>query len=216
MKPAADFIVARGPSTPQERWEEEGGYSPSTIAAEIAGLVSAAASPARTATTPPRPSTPGVADDWQRHVKDVDPHDDRPATATAVLPAHRRQRQPQRRPLLEINNGGGTYDERAIVDGGFLDLVRLGVKRADDPFVVGSLPERGLHDRVDTPHGPMWYRYNHDGYGEKADGSPYDGTGVGPAVAAAHRRARRVRARRRAPRRRRTCARWRGPPTPAG
>ena len=56
---------------------------------------------------------------------------------------------------IEINNGGGTYDERAIVDGGFLDLVRLGVLPADDPDVVGSLPELDSEIEVDTPHGPM-------------------------------------------------------------
>src|SRR5436309_9793808 len=43
VRPAAEFVVAHGPATPQERWEEEGGYSPSTIAAELAGLVCAAA-----------------------------------------------------------------------------------------------------------------------------------------------------------------------------
>ena len=42
VRPAADFIVRHGPFTPQERWEEKSGYSPSTIAAEIAGLVCAA------------------------------------------------------------------------------------------------------------------------------------------------------------------------------
>ncbi len=33
--------------------------------------------------------------------------------------------------------------------------------------------------KVDTPNGATWYRYNHDGYGEKADGKGYDGTGIG-------------------------------------
>jgi glucoamylase len=37
--------------------------------------------------------------------------------------------------------------------------------------------------KVDTPSGPAWRRYNGDGYGEKADGSPFDpGTrGIGRA-----------------------------------
>src|SRR3712207_5317331 len=80
---------------------------------------------------------------------------------------------------LEINNGGGTYDERAVVDAGFLELVRLGVLPADDPDVTGSLPEVDATISRQTPNGTLYYRYNHDGYGEKADGSPYDGTGVG-------------------------------------
>jgi len=42
IKPAANFVASHGPSFGPERWEEQSGYSPSTIAAEIAGLVAAA------------------------------------------------------------------------------------------------------------------------------------------------------------------------------
>ena len=42
IKPAADFVISHGPSFGPERWEEQGGFSPSTIAAEVAGLVAAA------------------------------------------------------------------------------------------------------------------------------------------------------------------------------
>ncbi len=80
---------------------------------------------------------------------------------------------------LEINNGGGTYDEREIVDAGFLELVRFGVKPADDACITGSLPEVDSTIKVNTPNGPGWYRYNHDGYGETADGKPYTTAGVG-------------------------------------
>ena len=38
IKPAADFILSRGPRTDQDRWEEKPGYSPAAIAAQIAGL----------------------------------------------------------------------------------------------------------------------------------------------------------------------------------
>ena len=41
VRPAAEFVLAHGPVTEQERWEEMPGYSPSTIAAEIAGLICA-------------------------------------------------------------------------------------------------------------------------------------------------------------------------------
>jgi glucoamylase len=80
---------------------------------------------------------------------------------------------------LSIANGGGTFPARLIVGGDFLQLVRLGVRAADDPLIVGSVT---VIDRVlkrDLPQGPCWRRYNHDGYGEKADGSAYDGTGEG-------------------------------------
>jgi glucoamylase len=81
---------------------------------------------------------------------------------------------------IEINSGGGTYDEREIVDAGFLELVRLGIEPAGDPLIERSL---GVIDRlikVETSGGPDWYRYNHDAYGERPDGGNYDGrTGVG-------------------------------------
>jgi len=75
---------------------------------------------------------------------------------------------------LELNNGAGIFDERDVVDAGFLELVRLGVKPADDPAIVGSLPEVDRELRVETPNGPVWYRYSHDGYGETNDGQPWD------------------------------------------
>jgi glucan 1,4-alpha-glucosidase len=179
VKKAADFLVANGPSTPQERWEEEGGYSPSTIAAEIAGLIVAADLARSNGDEASAALYTGVADQWQRMVDDwtyttTGPHGD-----GSYFLRIDDNGDPNDGHVLEINNGGGSYDERSIVDAGFLDLVRLGVYAPDDPKVVGSLPEVDATIKVDTPHGPMWYRYNHDGYGEKADGAPYDGTGVG-------------------------------------
>ena len=47
IRKAADFIVEKGPESEQERWENQDGYSPGTIAAEIAGLVCAADDRAR-------------------------------------------------------------------------------------------------------------------------------------------------------------------------
>jgi glucoamylase len=35
--------------------------------------------------------------------------------------------------------------------------------------------------KVDTPYGPCWRRYNHDGYGQRADGGAYEGWGTGRA-----------------------------------
>jgi glucan 1,4-alpha-glucosidase len=179
VKKAADFIVGHGPATPQERWEEEGGFSPSTIAAEIAGLVVAADIARRNGDSAGAALYTGVADDWQRNVVAWTF-----TTTGQIGDGHYFERvddngNPNDGHPLDINNGGGSYDERSIVDAGFLDLVRLGVMPPRDAHVVGSLPEVDATIKVDTPNGPMWYRYNHDGYGEKADGRPYDGTGVG-------------------------------------
>jgi GH15 family glucan-1,4-alpha-glucosidase len=66
IKPAADFVVAHGPATPQERWEEETGYSPSTIAAEIAGLICAADIARINGDEASRQRWTEVADDWAK------------------------------------------------------------------------------------------------------------------------------------------------------
>lgn len=180
LKPAADFIVLNGPATHQERWEEKSGYSPSTIAAEIAGLVCAAhiarfngdrSSEARYLTK---------ADDWSNNVERWT------ATATGRYRDGNYylrisdDNDPNDGAKIEINSGGGTYDERDIVDAGFLELVRLGIRGADDPLILKSLKMIDGMIKVETPRGPAWYRYNHDAYGERADGGPYDGrSGVG-------------------------------------
>ena len=81
---------------------------------------------------------------------------------------------------IEINSGGGIFDEREIVDAGFLELVRLGIRAADDPLVLKSLAVVDRLLNVQTPAGSAWYRYNHDAYGERPDGNAYDGrSGVG-------------------------------------
>ncbi len=179
VKKAADFLVSHGPSTPQERWEEEGGFSPSTIAAEIAGLTAAASIATANGDTASAAIYTGVADDWQRKVQDWTFTTTGPLGDGRYFERIDDNGDPNDGHMLEINNGGGTYDERSIVDAGFLDLVRLGVKPAADAAIIESLPEVDATIKVDTPNGALWYRYNHDGYGEKADGSPYNGTGVG-------------------------------------
>jgi glucoamylase len=82
--------------------------------------------------------------------------------------------------LLTIGNGGGTYDQRAIIDGGFLELVRLGVKDANDFGIVETLPEYdAILKQTIVGKGPAWFRYNNDGYGENNDGSNFSGGGRG-------------------------------------
>lgn len=179
IKKAADFIISRGPYTPQERWEEESGFSPSTIAAEIAGLVCAADIAAKNADMASANAYLAKADEWQQKVANWT------FTTTGPLGDARyyiridQNQDPNDGQILDINNGGGAYDERAIVDAGFLELVRLGVMPADNPHIAASLPEIDSTIRTATPSGDMWYRYNHDGYGEQANGAPFMGVGIG-------------------------------------
>jgi glucoamylase len=177
IRPAADFIVKNGPATPQERWEEKGGYSPSTIAAEIAGLVCAAEAARRNGDKDRAQRYLTTADEWAQNVEKWT------ATKTGKYGDGNyylrlsNNGTPDSGASLSVNNADPPFDEREIVDAGFLELVRLGIKRPDDPLIVKSLKVVDRILKVDTPNGAAWYRYNHDAYGEMDDGRKwnYDG-----------------------------------------
>jgi glucoamylase len=178
VKPAADFILAHGPATPQERWEEETGFSPSTIAAEIAGLVCAAEIARLNSDHESEKKYLAVADDWASKIESwtVTTNGSYGDRYFVRITQHGKPNDGEK---IELNNGAGTWDEREIVDAGFLELVRLGIRQAADPLVTKSVAVIDKVIRVETPKGSDWYRYNHDGYGEKADGHGYDEVGVG-------------------------------------
>jgi len=180
VKPAADFIVTHGPITQQDRWEEKKGYSPSTLAAEIAGLVCAAEFARRH--NDPLSATRYLekADDWEANIERWTTTTTGPLGSGNYFLRLTEGGNPDQADALEINSGGGRYDQRTIVDMGFLELVRLGVRAANDPLIVKSLQVIDANIKRSTPSGPAWYRYNHDAYGERADGLPYDArAGIG-------------------------------------
>jgi len=171
---SADYVLRNGPGTGQERWEEEGGLSPSTIAAEIAGLVSAAAVASERGRTADTLVWLATADRFRRGVREwcvtregTDRHDP---------PYYFRingNRDPDDGTERSLANGGRSFDERNVIDAGFLELVRLGVLPADDEVIERSLAVVDDAIRVETPEGPAFYRYTGDGYGEGDDGAPF-------------------------------------------
>ncbi|MGH8022283.1 MAG: glycoside hydrolase family 15 protein, partial [Limisphaerales bacterium] len=180
IKMAADFVTANGPATGEERWEEMGGYSPSTIAAEIAGLV-CAADLARQA---------GDANDAGRYLRAADAWRNQVANWTFTTNGFYGDKRyyiridqnhdPNASVLLTFGNGAGEHDPRAIVDGGFLELARMGVLSPSDWTLRETLPKYDRILRQNIPgQGPAWFRYNYDGYGEQNDGSPYKNGGRG-------------------------------------
>ena len=180
IKPAADFILRKGPATGQERWEEKPGYSPSTIAAEIAGLVCAARIADLNHDKSAVESYLKQADEWVRLLERWTATSNGNHARKSYYLRITENDDPNDGARIEINSGGGVYDEREIVDAGFLELVRLGIKPAGDPLILRTLAIVDRLNKVETPGGPGWYRYNHDAYGERADGGNYDGrTGVG-------------------------------------
>lgn len=174
VRKAADFLVTHGPTTPQERWENQSGYSPATIAAEVAGLVCAADLARRNGDTASADRYEATADAWQRQVEAWT------VTSNGALASHpyylrlTKDGQPDTGTTYSIGDGGpAALDQRLVVDPSFLELARLGVKPADDPTLVQTLAVVDARLRVDTPHGTFWHRFDSDGYGETADGSPW-------------------------------------------
>lgn len=182
---AAAFLMQHGPVTMQERWEENAGYSPSTLAAVIAGLVCASEF---ITSGDSRDCILAYADWLESHLDEwlVTTQGELvpgfPRHYIRINPADADNADPEADPnttMIQLANGGGYHPARNVVGGDFLLLVRYGIRAADNPIVLDSV---AVIDRVlkrDLPQGPCWRRYNHDGYGQKDDGAAFDGTGVG-------------------------------------
>ena len=191
---AAGFLIRYAPVTQQERWEETAGYSPSTLAVVISGLV-CAADIARSR------QAAELAEFLESYADWIEAHLDEWTTTTegVLLPEVKHHYMRIRPPAegepfyndsvpagsIHINNREpgerDVFEAREVIDAGFLELVRYGVRRADDPLIVDSLKVVDHCLKIDTPFGACWRRYNHDGYGQKKDGGAYDGSGQGRA-----------------------------------
>lgn len=191
---AAAFLVKYAPITQQERWEETSGYSPSTLAAVISGLVCAADVARANAALELADFLEGYADWIEAHL------DDWTTTNEGVLhpdvkrhyvricpPCPGEPFHDESVPVgsFRVANRGAeeqnVFEARQVIDAGFLELVRYGIRRPDDPLIVDSVKVADRVLKIDTPFGPCWRRYNHDGYGQKKDGGPFDGWGQGRA-----------------------------------
>ena len=191
---AAAYLVRHGPLTPQERWEEISGYSPSTLASNIAALICAACFARERGDDPTAEYLEEYADFLECHVESWTV-----TTEGTLLPGVARhylrilpERADNPSPEEDPNQGNITIGNRPpgaqkvfpakeVVDAGFLELVRHGVRRPDDPIIVDSLKVVDAVLKVETPFGPCWRRYNHDGYGQRDNGGPYAGWGRGRA-----------------------------------
>ena len=180
IRPAAYFVAAHGPSFGPERWEEQGGYSPSTIAAEIAGLISAADLADVNGDHVSARVFRGTADEWQRSIKGWTVSTSGPLAAHPYFIRLSKTGDPNAAIFYGLGNGGPTLDQRAVIDAGFLELSRLGELAASDPAIQESLPVVDATIETATPSGPGWHRYNGDGYGDgSSDGHPWAPSGQG-------------------------------------
>ncbi|BDB14696.1 glucan 1,4-alpha-glucosidase [Acidithiobacillus ferrooxidans] len=182
---ALHFIVHEGPVTGQDRWEEDGGVNLFTLAVAIAALVEGAGFLGGKAGD----CALMLADYWNARLEEwTFAHDTDLARRFQVAGHYVRiipedilvQDGAQKEWVLIKNRAHDPHlsaGEQVAND--FLQLVRYGLRSADDPHVTASVKVMDGLLRTDTPCGPVWHRYNGDGYGEHADGSPFDGTGIG-------------------------------------
>lgn len=185
---AARYLTLHGPVTAQERWEENSGYSPSTLATIIASLVCAAEFARGRKENLVADFLLDYADWLSTHLEEWTVTNrgelvkGKPRHYVRITPADPKQAVAAPDPddaEISLANGGEKHPARNIVSGDFVQLVRLGVRAADDPLIIDSLAVIDQVLKRDLPQGPCWRRYNHDGYGQKSDGSAYDGTGEG-------------------------------------
>jgi len=180
IKPAANFIVARGPSFGAERWEEQSGFSPSTIAAEIAGLLAGADLADVNGDAESARLWRAVADDFQRSIKGWTVTTNGSKSTDPYFIRLSKNGDPNAAETYNVGNGGPTLDQRDVIDAGFLELSRLGMFAAGDPDFANSLAVVDATIKSDTDSGPGWHRYNGDGYGDDGvTGSPWAPSGKG-------------------------------------
>ena len=191
---AAGYLIRHGPATQQERWEENSGYSPSTLASNIAALICAAQFVRERGDEATANFIEEYADFLESHIEAWTVTTEGTLVSgikrhyIRITPTDINNPQPNENPnqgtLFISSKPPGEPSEfpaKEIVDGGFLQLVRYGIRKPDDPIIVDSVKVIDAVLKVDTPAGPCWHRYNHDGYGQQEDGNPYTGFGKGRA-----------------------------------
>jgi glucoamylase len=190
VRRAAGYLVRNGPVSPQDRWEEDPGYSPFTVAAQIAALLAAADLADLGHEAALGTYLREIADVWTSSI-------DRWMYASAtdwcrrfdvegyyvrIAPKETGGRGARFESGVRIKNVAASEDTLAathLVSPDALALVRFGLRAADDPRMRDTAKVIDALLKIETPTGPTWHRYNGDGYGEHEDGMPFDGTGIG-------------------------------------
>ena len=190
VRSAVSFIIRNGPVTQQDRWEEDAGYSPFTLAAEISALLAAAEIANLTGHSEQGQTMRDTADAWNDNIErwvyasggDLAQQLGVSGYYVRIAPPQTDGASSPTQGFVPIKNRPPGQDgERAyhIISPDALALVRFGLRAPDDPRILNTLRAIDALLAVELPQGPCWYRYNGDGYGEHKDGSAFDGTGIG-------------------------------------
>jgi glucoamylase len=192
VRSAASFILRNGPVTQQDRWEEDGGYSPFTLAVEISALLAAADIAELTGHTDVAPTLRDAADAWNDNIErwvyatggDLAQQVGVEGYYVRISPADAATAASPTQGFVPIKNrppGEGDNEAFRVISPDSLALVRFGLRAPDDPRILNTIRMIDALLRTQLPQGPCWYRYNGDGYGEHKDGAPFNGTGIGRA-----------------------------------
>jgi glucoamylase len=190
VRRAAGYLVRNGPVSPEDRWEEDPGYSPFTVAAQIAALLAAADLADLNHEGPVASYLRETADVWNSSVDrwmyvcgtDWCKRFDVEGYYVRIAPAQTEAGQPGAQSRVHVKNVAAAEDTRLaihLISPDALALVRFGIRAANDPRIRDTVTVIDALLKVETPTGPTWHRYNDDGYGEHSDGAPFDGTGIG-------------------------------------
>jgi glucoamylase len=190
VRKAASYIVVNGPVTQQDRWEEDGGYSPFTLGAEISALLIAADLAESIGHSEIADFLRENADTWNDNIErwtyavnsDLARQVGVDGYYVRITPPDEDGAASPLQGFVPIKNRATTSSNARpieIVSPDALSLVRFGLRAADDPRILNTIRVIDELLRAKLPQGPAWYRYNCDGYGEHEDGSPFDGSGIG-------------------------------------
>ena len=190
VKKAAGYLARNGPVSQQDRWEEDPGYTPFTVSAEIAALLAAADMADLNHESFIATHLREIADVWNSSIErwmymsatdwckkfKVEGYYVRIAPKTTGTNGASLQKN------IKVKNVTASEDTRRashLISPDALALVRFGLRAAEDPRIRNTAKVIDALLKVETPKGSTWHRYNDDGYGEHEDGSPFDGTGIG-------------------------------------
>jgi len=188
---AVGFLVRNGPVTQQDRWEEDSGYPPFTLAVEISALLAAADLADMAGESTIAGYIRDTADRWNDNVErwtyatntDLARQIGVEGYYVRIAPPYTDWAASPLQGYVPIKNRppeqDNTKEATHVVSPDALALVRFGLRAPDDPRILNTIKVIDAVLRAKLPQGYCWYRYNGDGYGEHEDGSPYDGTGIG-------------------------------------
>lgn len=188
VQKAVTYLAKNGPVTLQDRWEEDGGYTPFTLACEISALLIGAKFFEERGLKQTAEYLREVADCWNSNIERWTYTSNSSLCKQAQVNGYYVRITPDKPvmnktdEIIEVKNRPADHRFKPaseIVSTDALALVRFGLRAPDDPRILDTVKVIDYLLKIETKRGPSWRRYNEDGYGEHENGDSFDGTGIG-------------------------------------